>query len=335
LKSSAFDLEEARLKEEIEKRNAKRVLIQLPEGLKPQAPRLATIIEKTGALAIVSADPCYGACDLPLGESEILNADLIVHYGHSPMVGRLGRIPVLYVEARTDIDLKTSVEKALPLLGARKRIGLVTTIQHMDMLGETREILRQAGKSVVIGDAGSLLAGQATGCNYSNALAISKDVDAFLFLGGGRFHAVGVALATSKPTVAADPYENEAHIVDDEVQKIIRQRWVSINEAIGAEHFGILVGLKVGQSWLDRGLQVRESLAKIGKKTTVLAIREVDPMRLMQFPSLEAYVNTACPRISLDDASRFPKPVLTLDEAKIIAGELTWEQLLKRGWFAE
>ena len=67
---SSFSLEEGRLKREIAKRNVKRVLLQLPEGLKPEAEKLVEIIESVGATAIISADPCYGACDLALEEAE-------------------------------------------------------------------------------------------------------------------------------------------------------------------------------------------------------------------------------------------------------------------------
>ena len=51
-----FDFEEERIKQEIAKLGAKRVLLQMPEGLKPEAPKIAKIVEKTGALAIISAD---------------------------------------------------------------------------------------------------------------------------------------------------------------------------------------------------------------------------------------------------------------------------------------
>ena len=40
-----FDFEEERIKQEITKLGAKRVLLQLPEGLKPEGPRLAKIVE--------------------------------------------------------------------------------------------------------------------------------------------------------------------------------------------------------------------------------------------------------------------------------------------------
>jgi len=334
MKASIFDLEEERLKKEIRKRGVKRVLLQLPEGLKPEGPRLAAVVEKAGALAIVSADPCYGACDLALEEAESLGVDLVVHFGHSKMAFIPERVPIVYIEAKAEVSLRTATEKALPLLEPWRSIGLVTTIQHVDMLGEAREILLKAGKSVAVGDAGRFIyAGQVTGCDFSNATAVAKDVEAFLFVGGGRFHALGVALSTSKPTVVADPYERRAYSVDIEVQRVLKQRWASLKDAEKAEHFGVLVGLKSGQKRIEEALRVKEKLEKKGKKVTLLAMREVTPEAPMQFPTLGAFVNTACPRITLDDANRFRRPVLTINEALVIIGDLTWEELLKRGWF--
>jgi 2-(3-amino-3-carboxypropyl)histidine synthase len=333
LKSSTFDLEEKRLKEEVEKRGAKRVLIQLPEGLKPEGPKLAATVEKTGALAFVSADPCYGACDLAIQEAEGLGVDLLVHYGHSEMMPQQ-RVPIIYIEAKTAISLKPAVKKALPLLEPWKHVGLVTTIQHIDMLGEARATLLEVGKSVAVGDAGRLKhAGQVTGCDYSNAIAVAKGVDVFLFVGGGRFHAIGIALATSKPTVVADPYERRAYSVDNEVDKVLKQRWASIHEAEKAQSFGVLIGLKSGQKRIDEALEIKEKLEKKGKKVTLLAMREVTPEALIQFSSLDAFVNTACPRIALDNANRFRRTVLTINEALVIIGELRWEDLFKKGWF--
>ena len=334
MKSSIFDLEETKLKAEIKKRGAKRVLIQLPEGLKPDGPRLAALVERAGALAIVSADPCYGACDLAVQEAERLDTDLIVHFGHSKIAFTPERVPILYIEAKATPSLKSVVAKALPLLKPWRRIGLVTTVQHVDMLGVAREQLLKAGKSVAVGDADrSTYAGQVLGCDYGNAHVVVNEVDAFLFIGGGRFHAIGVALATSKPAVVADPYEQRAFSVDADVQKIRKQRWASIKEAKKAERFGVIIGLKSGQKWMERALQVKEKLGKAGKKATLLALREVTPEALMEFPTLNAFVNTACPRLSLDDATKFHKPVLTINEALVVAGELTWEQLVKKGWF--
>ncbi|MCK4320126.1 diphthamide synthesis protein, partial [Candidatus Bathyarchaeota archaeon] len=106
-----FELEEKRLEEEILKRGSKRVLIQLPEGLKQEGSRLAAVVEKAGAVAIISADPCYGACDLATLDAESLDIDLIVHYGHSEMM-KQERVQTLYIEARAKISIKGAVKKA-------------------------------------------------------------------------------------------------------------------------------------------------------------------------------------------------------------------------------
>lgn len=330
---TTFDLEETRLRKEITKRGAKLILIQLPEGLKAEGPRLAAIAEEAGALAIVSADPCYGACDLALADAESLGADLIVHYGHSPQI-KQERVPTIYIEARAKINVKEAVKKAIPLLKHWSNIGLVTTVQHIHTPNEAKELLLKAGKTVAIGDAEQAkYAGQVTGCDYSNAKSVSKEVDAFLFIGGGRFHAIGVALATAKPTIIADPYEKRAYPIHDEVQRILKQRWASISEAKKAEKFGILIGLKSGQKKVEKAMEAKEKLEKSGKKATLLALREITPEALMQFPPIDAFVNTACPRVSLDDASKFPKPVLTFEETFVVVGEMNWEKLCRKGWF--
>jgi 2-(3-amino-3-carboxypropyl)histidine synthase len=326
-----FDLEEERIKQEILKFGAKRVLIQLPEGLKPEATHLAKIVEKSGALAIVSADPCYGACDLATTDAERLGVDLIIHYGHSKMV-KYDQIPTIYVEARATVSVNDSVEKALPLLERWRRIGIVTTVQHVQTIDCVREILTPAGKIVVIGDTGRLsYPGQVIGCNHGNAKSIAKDVEAFLVIGGGQFHALGVALATSKHTVVADPYEGRAFSVDKEAEKIVKQRWASVEEAMKAKNFAVLIGLKQGQRKLDEALQLKRKLEGNGKAAFLFAAREITPEVLMEFPTVEAYINTACPRISVGNGSRFQGPVLTMNEALVVVGELSWEELCRKG----
>jgi 2-(3-amino-3-carboxypropyl)histidine synthase len=328
-----FDLEEERLREEVSRRGAKRVLIQLPEGLKAVGPRLAALAEKAGAVAIVSADPCYGACDLATLDAESLGADLIVHYGHSEMV-KQERVPTIYLEARARVSVEGAVKKAVPYLKPWTSIGLITTVQHIHALDEARKGLLKAGKAVAIGDAGQVKhAGQVTGCDYSNAKAVSNDVEAFLFVGGGKFHAIGATLATGKPTIIADPYEKRAYAIDNVVQRILKQRWASICEAKKAETLGVLIGLKIGQKRVEEAMKLKEEWERGGRKAILLALKEISPEALMQFPGIDAFVNTACPRVSLDDASRFLKPVVTFNEALVLLGRMDWEELCRRGWF--
>jgi 2-(3-amino-3-carboxypropyl)histidine synthase len=330
---SSFDFEEPRIKREIARLGAKRVLLQMPQGLKPQAIKIAQTVEAAGATAVISADPCYGACDIALSEAEGLGADLIVHFGHASMFSE-GKIPVLYVEARATIPVDTAVLQAIPFLTGCSRVGLATSIQHIDALNRAKQILSDAGKTVLVGDAGQVpYAGQVIGCNYSNATAIAGQVDAFLFIGGGRFHALGIALGTSKPTIIADPYDNHACSITEEAQRLIKQRFAGIQEAKKAKTFGVLVGLKPGQKHLDSALKVKALAEKHGRAAFLMTGREITPETLLEFPGIDAYVNTACPRISLDAPGKFQKPLLTVNEFMVVCGEVSWMDMLKRGLF--
>lgn len=78
-----YNLELPKLIEEIKTRNAKQILVQLPDGLKTRANEIIDEIEsKTDAKAFLWLGNCFGACDLPLG-IDILKIDLNVQFGHN------------------------------------------------------------------------------------------------------------------------------------------------------------------------------------------------------------------------------------------------------------
>jgi 2-(3-amino-3-carboxypropyl)histidine synthase len=328
-----FDFEEERIIQEIQRLSAKRVLIQLPQGLKPEATKIATIVEKAGALAFISADPCYGACDVATNEAESLGADLVIHFGHSKFV-KHENVPTIYVEVRALVNINEPLKKALQLLSNYSNIGLATSVQHIQILNEAHEFLVRSGKTVIIGEAGRVeYAGQVIGCDYSNVKSIVDKVDAYLFVGGGFFHALGIALSTSKPTFVVDPYDNRAFSLNEAAQKLLKQHWACIEQARNAKTIGIIIGLKPGQKRIEDALNMKKLIEKHGKNAYLLAIREVTPEVILDFPTIDAYVNTACPRISLDAPEKFVKPLLTANEFLVASGEASWENMLKKGLF--
>ncbi|MFB0543971.1 MAG: diphthamide synthesis protein, partial [Candidatus Bathyarchaeia archaeon] len=136
-----YDFEVGYVAEEILRRKARRVLLQFPEGLRGEAFSIVQELDKrVEAELLVSGDPCYGACDLPLCRARTLGVDLIVHYGHSPML-RNTNPPVLYVEARMGIDVEEVARRAIPLLGEYKTVGLASTVQHLHQLSRAEGVL--------------------------------------------------------------------------------------------------------------------------------------------------------------------------------------------------
>ena len=77
-----YDLELNKAISKIKKNKAKRVCIQLPEGLKPKAKEIVDTLEReTAAKVVIWIGSCFGACDVPdLSKQSI---DLLIQWGHS------------------------------------------------------------------------------------------------------------------------------------------------------------------------------------------------------------------------------------------------------------
>src|SRR3989344_2297259 len=92
--------------DEVKQTGAKRVLLQMPDGLKGKATALMRELHAAGIESILSADPVYGACDIPVNEARQLKCDLIVHVGHSKFYRDAEHgFPVLYVPYFLDVKL--------------------------------------------------------------------------------------------------------------------------------------------------------------------------------------------------------------------------------------
>lgn len=323
-----YELETQRAADEIKRHGAARVLIQLPDGLRPRALALAEELENmTGAEMFISGDSCYGACDLATRQAEILGADLIIHYGHSRMEAEQS-VPTIYIEARVDYDPEALLSCALPLMEEWRRIGLTATVQHVHRLEETARALERLGKTPILGKGTGRTPhdGQVLGCDYATARSIAYWVDGFLFIGAGRFHPLGLAAATGKPVVMADPYTSTAErLSDDDVMGLAKRRMAAITAANDAERFAIVVSTKPGQLQLSAAKSLRDRLREKGKTAAIICLDEVSALKLGNFTSAQAFVDTACPRIALDGLLDTNHPILTTTEAEIMLGERRWE----------
>jgi len=320
-----YNFETERVAEEILKRRVKRVLLQFPEGLREQAFGVVReLSRRVDAEFLVLGDPCYGACDLPLWQAKSLDVDLIVHYGHSPML-EVAELPVIYVEARVEIDVEDVVRRAIPLLRENKKIGLTTTVQHLDQLSKVEKILVEEGKEVFTGRRGTkaTCSGQVLGCDYSSPLSIVEEVEVFLFIGGGRFHPLGLSLVTEKDVVTADPYTGGVRRIDErDRMEIAKKRWAAISKAQQAKRFGVILGLKTGQRRLVTAKTLKEKLEERGREALLLCMEEVNFENLANFAEAEAFIETACPRIAIDGIEGLHQPLITAEEALVMLGEL-------------
>ncbi|HUL39187.1 MAG TPA: diphthamide biosynthesis enzyme Dph2, partial [Methanomassiliicoccales archaeon] len=185
-----------------------------------------------------------------------------------------------------------------------------------------------AAKGVVAmvgkGDARVKHPGQVLGCNVTAASSIAREVEQFLFIGSGDFHPLAVALETGKDVVILDPLMREVRSTGELRDRVLRQRYAAIAVAQEAKEIGVLVSTKPGQRRRALAMRLRALIEDDGRKAWVIALDNITPDQLLAF-KVDAFVSTACPRIAIDDALRYNRPMLTPLELEVVLGIRKWE----------
>jgi 2-(3-amino-3-carboxypropyl)histidine synthase len=312
-----WDYELDRIVEAVHERDATKVGLQFPEGLKRRGPKVTDDLRELlpeDVTVMMSGQPCYGACDLDT--YMMRRTDVFVHFGHSPMKESE---KIIYVPLFSNVEVLPIIKESLEEIEGEE-VGLVTTAQHMNRFEEMREYLEGQGYEVHTrkGDDRLTHEGQVLGCNYASA---DIDADNVLYVGGGKFHPLGLAMEhPEKNVVIADPVNNVVTIADTE--KFMKQRYGAVHRAMDAEKWGVIFCTKIGQGRWDEA----ERIVDENDDAYLITMDEVTPDRLRNF-DMDAFVNTGCPRITTDDGPQFHKPMLTPGEYEIAIGQKPLDSL--------
>jgi 2-(3-amino-3-carboxypropyl)histidine synthase len=309
-----------------------RILLQFPEGLKQKALEHAKKLEIEGHEVFISASPTFGACDLALDEARNLKADKLIHFGHAEFHHVDFNVEYINYSIDAPLDL---LPESLNHLMEFNRIGITTTIQHIHQLDEIKRFYEKNGKQVFIGKPYGFAKknGQLLGCDIGSAATIDKQVDAFVYVGGGLFHPLGALLATTKPFLVVDPFNRKIEFIDHYRETYNRRKRAKILRSIDAKKFGIMVTTKNGQHNLALAKIIKSSVERHGLSAGILVANTFDFESLNNMREFDAFVNTACPRIAIDDIERTAKPLLSANELMEVLGmkkELAGSGMTKR-----
>ncbi len=220
---------------------------------------------------------------------------------------RVAHIPVY---RKADVTLPAELVSALP-----ERIALFTTTQWMDRLDKVKAQLEEAGKTVSLYQPRHTSApGQILGCSIQTW----PDVDAFLYLGEGEFHPKALLFKNSQPVYRYDPLLEKWDLFGkEEVERIMRRHKGAMLKFLHADVVGVLSTTKNGQKDLQAIVKLREKYPQ--KDFVHFLCNTVDWEGLNDFPFIEVWVNTGCPRIGLDDQNKSDKPLLNAEH--LLEGE--------------
>ncbi len=299
-----------------------RIILQVPEGLKQEALSHAARLSAQGHSVFLSASACFGACDLALDEARHIGAKKLIHYGHAEFSRvHVPGLKVEYIPYYAELDWKATgvmLQKAASLLHASgaKKLSLVFPIQHAKNAARVRGQLAKAGFSVASGKGGShtRAVGQVLGCDGTAAYSgAARSAGTVVYFGGGKFHPTGIP--AGKPVLCADPHLQDAYWITDEIAKQEKRKNGALLAASEAKTFGILLSTKPGQMNTAGAELAKKLIEKKGRRAEILVANEFSPLALANFLKFDAYINTACQRIS-DDREAYGKPVVNIADIK-------------------
>ncbi len=202
------------------------------------------------------------------------------------------------------ISLPEKIIRFLP-----SRIALFTTIQFIKNINSWKSFLEERKIKVeLVRPRHAYAEGHILGCSNVSLPASIKGV---LFVGDGSFHPLALAMHNPQKIIVYNPFTKEIREFErEEAVKIMKYQKGAYARFLSSKNVGVLVTTKYGQQRINEALALQRDFKD--KNFYYLLFDTLDFSQLENFPFVDCFINTACPRI-IDDKDKFLKPVLNID----------------------
>jgi len=315
----------------IEKNNLKQVGLQFPDYLLKFAPKVAKgLEEKLNREVFILGDTSYGECCVDEVAAEHLNADGIIHFGHTCLTPSQ-KLPVLYVftvrpfdveKLKSSIRGKFDIEDSLLIIYDVEYHHALHNFHMTDWKGRVivgspvdsntsipDGSVKKFGRLFQVSSFEELKSSKVVYVSTEDKDSLKLNNFMFSFCGNDFFvyNREGLNLATKS------------------VQKLLMKRYFLIEKTKDAERIGILVGTLGVANFNDVIARLRELIKKSGKKSYTFLVGKLNPHKLANFPEVEVFVLVACPETSFPDSSDFFQSVVTPYELEVaLNGSREW-----------
>ncbi len=191
-----------------------------------------------------------------------------------------------------------SLSKELP-----KEISIAYSIQYKDVAFEIKNILSFGSQRRANGKFTSLSKThkitkliQVLGCSKPT---FPKNTKAVLLISSGKFHAVSLAIESGLPIYTLE-YNQLRKISEKDIESFKKKQKTSYLKFLHADKIGILVSTKSGQQNLKKAIDFKKKTKE--KKSYLFISNDIDTREFENF-GLNSWVNTACPRLDMNDSS--------------------------------
>ena len=207
-----------------------------------------------------------------------------------------------------------------------KSVALFASVQFTDLKDFLKELEKNKIKVNITKAKRTNENAQILGCDcYEDSFQdkIIENSDAVLYVGDGLFHPKALLLSqikekkeNFKPVIIFDPISNQIKEINKkDIEKQIQKKKRNLKLFINSQTIGILVTIKPGQQYFNSAKNLKEKLKERGKKAYIFIDNNINLAQLENYPFIQCWVNTACPRIGTDDIVNIEKPLINIKEA--------------------
>lgn len=168
-----------------------------------------------------------------------------------------------------------------------KNIAITYSIQYQDIAFKIKQVISTTHKIT------KLI--QVLGCSSP---VFSKETQAILLIGSGRFHALSLAVKTKLPVYILNR-DNLEKISEKEIASFKAKKKASYLRFLNSDKIGILLSTKPGQQNLKKALEIKNNFNSKNKKTYLFIGDNFNSNEFENF-NISSYINTACPRLDMD-----------------------------------
>lgn len=205
--------------------------------------------------------------------------------------------------------------------GKTKNLGIFSAVQFRPELDKIRAMLKEEGFTTETSQPfRTSIEGQMLGCDsYKDSLKLDlSEIDGFIYVGDGYFHPNALLLAQEyeediKPVIIMNVVQGITEIIGREhIEKYLKRKKGNLLKFHNSDIIGVFVTTKWGQEYKDAALKLPGEYPD--KKFYFFVGDNFLDSEMENFPYVECWVNTACPRIGQDDITRHAKALVNIKD---------------------
>ena len=312
-------------------RDVRRIVI---EGAEPYifniSKSITTLIEEIkqsdNIEIIVNSNPRFGACDIDLYYYKYIKPDVVLHLGHNPFPNtynklRRSGIKFYFIPFLDDIELAPefmqTIENKIKDLNP-DIIFILYSVQYRRAADSIYKMLKNRKIKVVVPKIPGLIRGQILGCLNQYLKPSQLENPLYVVISSGIFHALGVALYSGTRTILVDPFNSRILDMTRLVNKYRSLIAWNLYKARSYSKYAIIVVKDSHQPFIGGLPHMINILKRHNLTYSIYHIDRVTEDVMKIIPKDELPIIAGCPRIAIDDITRFNRPIINFEQLQIL-----------------